>query len=164
MAQALKQKEYPPNVLLIQGSFVHQSAIDRTGGFLDVGRKRGLNITEVQGEWKKDRAQELTATHFSRRDPEYGGIFANNDDMALGAVNAIQNLGEMYAKKWPIIIGFDATKVALDAIGKGEMHATLEQEAKKMGYEGVMAAVKALKNDSSLKEENWLEVNLVPPR
>lgn len=161
MARVLKQKGYTNKVLLIEGSFVHQSAIDRTEGFLNIAKEVGLDVESVKGEWRQDRAQELVSSRFSRE--KFGGIFANNDDMALGAIAGLKNLN-VNADKWPIIIGFDATKDALESIARGEMYATVKQDAALMGSEAVLAAQKALVKDSTLRPHRLLEVNITPQR
>ena len=159
MARALIERGYPKKVLLIQGSFVHQSAIDRTNGFLEVATELGIEVEQVKGEWKRDRAQELVATRFSR-DSSFGGIFANNDDMALGGVAALKGLN-IDVGEWPIVIGFDATGIALEAIANGEMHATVRQDATAMGKEGVMSALKALTQGALIEERRLLGVKVV---
>ncbi len=144
-------------VLLIQGSFVHQSAIDRAAGFTKVATELGLEIEEVKGEWRRDRAQELTSSLFARG--RLGGIFASNDDMALGAIAALKGLN-LAKEEWPVIIGFDATAEAIDAIKSGEMHASIRQDASKMGEEGVRRALRALRNDKTLETYELLPVTV----
>lgn len=161
MVRAIEERGLPRQALLIQGSFVHQSAIDRTAGFLKVAGELGLEVDEVKGEWRRDRAQELAASRFSRA--RLGGIFANNDDMALGAIAGLKGLG-ITAEEWPVVIGFDGTEGAVQAINEGDMHATVKQDARTMGAEGVRRAVRALNNDETLPAHELLEVGVYPQR
>lgn len=161
MASALDKKAYSKRVLLLEGNFVHQSAIDRSEGFQMVGKQLGLDIKPVRCDWKREVAQEVVATHFGRE--HFGGIFASNDDMALAAINALKSL-KISADKWPIVIGFDATKEGLESIAAGEMYASVKQDASLMGSEGVKSAMKALKKDSTLLQHRLLEVQIVPSR
>lgn len=146
-------------VLLIKGSQVHQSAIDRAGGFQDGASKAGLEVVAVDGEWLFERAQQLTIARFSRE--RFDGIFASNDVMALGAVAGLKAVG-ISKEMWPKIIGYDATSDAMQAIQRGEMYKTIQQDAKLMGRLGVMSAARALEKDPSLERKKLLDVRVVP--
>jgi len=145
-------------VLLIEGLPVHQSAIDRAGGFNEIAKANNLEVVSVNGEWKRDKAQELTASQFSHG--KFGGIFASNDEMALGAVAALKALN-VPRDQWPIIIGFDATQDGLTAVNSGDMHATVQQDARGLGRNGVLAAVKAMRHDPSLLSRDLRPVKVV---
>ncbi len=157
MSEALKNRGR--RVLLIEGSRVHQSAIDRAAGFTEVGSKEGLEIIPVNGEWKRDRAQELVASQLARG--KLDGIFASNDDMALGAIAALRARGTRPGSAdWPIIIGFDATRDGLTAVANGEMYGTVQQDANGLGHKGVLAAVQAMKQDPKLLKRDLLQVSV----
>lgn len=158
MARALSNFKPPRRVLLIEGSLVHQSAIDRARGFLEEANRRDLETTVANAEWKRDRAQEIVAAQFARR--QFEGIFASNDDMAMGAIAALLGSG-IPKDQWPVIIGFDATRDARDAIGKGLMYASIAQDAIKMGRSGVHAAARILSKDREVLPRELLDVNVV---
>jgi ribose transport system substrate-binding protein len=145
--------------LLIKGSQVHQSALDRAAGFEDGARKAGIEVTGVDGEWLFERAQQVTTARFSRE--HFDGIFASNDVMALGAVAGLK-IANAKPDAWPIIIGYDATADALQAIQRGEMYKSVQQNARLMGKEGVLFAVKALEKDPTLAKKTFLDVDVVP--
>jgi ribose transport system substrate-binding protein len=145
--------------LLIKGSQVHQSALDRAAGFEEGARKAGLEVTPVDGEWLFERAQQVTTARFSRE--HYDGIFASNDVMALGAVAGLK-IANVRTDAWPIIIGYDATADALQAIQRGEMYKSIQQNARLMGKEGVLSAVKAIEKDPTLPKKILLDVKAVP--
>jgi ribose transport system substrate-binding protein len=157
MANALKGPT--KRVLLIKGSQVHQSALDRAAGFEDGARKAGLEVVAADGEWLFERAQQVTMARLSRE--RLDGIFASNDVMALGAVAALKAMN-MQRDSWPVIVGYDATKDALQAIERGEMYKSIQQDARLMGKEGVLASVKALNKDPSLQKRTLLDVKAVP--
>jgi ribose transport system substrate-binding protein len=156
IAEALRGSK-SRRVLLIEGSRVHQSAIDRAEGFKETAAKEGLEVVPVNGEWKRDRAQELVSTHFTHG--HFDAIFASNDDMALGAVAALK-ARKTNSKDWPIVVGFDATRDGLTAVANREMYATIQQDAHGLGERGVMAAVKALNRDPSLLTRDMLQVDV----
>jgi ABC-type sugar transport system substrate-binding protein len=81
MAGALKGPSR--RVLLIEGSPVHQSAIDRSEGFREVADNEKIEVVRRLGEWKRDKAQQIVSAEFSRQ--HFDGIFAANDDMAVGS-------------------------------------------------------------------------------
>ena len=75
-------------------------------------------------------------------------VFAHNDEMALGAVQALSSAGLSDVK----VIGFDATDDAVKAVEDGTMAATVAQKPAEIGKLGVEAAVKHLKGETV--EEN----------
>lgn len=133
------------SVLLLKGSYVHQSAIDRAEGFIGAA-KPALRIVERSGEWSKQTANEITASQFSRE--PLSAIFASNDEMALGAVAALRKLNVPQAR-WPIIIGFDATADAQTAIRDGYMFASIRQQAEEMGANGLRKLIALIEGRAS---------------
>jgi ribose transport system substrate-binding protein len=154
MAEALSKRG--KRVLLIKGSFVHQSAVDRAEGFISAAHGR-LEVVEREGEWSQQRANELT-TGVMIREP-VDGIFASNDDMALGAIAALKNLPAKTGRA-PIVVGFDATIDGLRAIKSGDMYASVRQDAYGMGEAGVSLAVKLLRGES-VSRKTLIPVNVV---
>jgi ABC-type sugar transport system substrate-binding protein len=156
MLEALPSGNDKLRVLLLEGLPVHQSAIDRAAGFTKALNDR-VEIVRVNGEWSRDKAQEIVASKFSRE--RFDGIFGSNDEMALGAIAALKALHVSRAQ-WPVIIGFDATQDGLSAIQNGDMYATIQQDARGLGRSGVLDAVKALQHDPSLQAQRLLPVNV----
>lgn len=154
----LLQGRASKHVLLIEGSRVHQSAIDRAGGFNEAAAQDGLDVVAVNGEWKRDKAHDIVMAQFSQR--RFDAVFASNDDMALGAVAALKERGTPKSE-WPIVIGFDATRDGLSAVAAGDMYGTIQQDPTGMGFAGVEAAVKLLNHDPSLVTNNILPVTLL---
>lgn len=68
--------------------------------------------------------------------PEVQGVFAQNDEMALGAVEAIKASG-----KDIIVVGFDGTEDALKAVEDGTLSATVAQKPLEMGKIAMQAAI-----------------------
>lgn len=91
-----------------------------------------------------DRTQGLNVTqNLLQSNPDVNGIFAQNDEMALGAMRAIEEAG----KKHIILIGFDGTKEGINAVKAGKMAATIAQQPYLMGELGVEAAIKFLRGE-----------------
>lgn len=104
-----------------------------------------------------DRGQALNVTqNIVQANPNIKGIFAQNDEMALGAVQA---LGERAGSEVKIV-GFDAIDDALQAIQEGRMNATVAQQPGRIGSLGVENAIKVIDGES-VPEEIPVEVRLV---
>ncbi|TCI57748.1 ribose ABC transporter substrate-binding protein RbsB [Exiguobacterium sp. SH1S21] len=109
-------------------------------GKLDVVAKQSANF---------DRAQGLTVMENILQDnKDIVAVFAHNDEMALGAVQALSSAGLSDVK----VIGFDATDDAVKAVEDGTMAATVAQKPTEIGKLGVEAAVNYLKGETV--EEN----------
>ncbi|WP_445002396.1 ribose ABC transporter substrate-binding protein RbsB [Exiguobacterium alkaliphilum] len=109
-------------------------------GQLDVVAKQSANF---------DRAQGLTVMENILQDnKDIVAVFAHNDEMALGAVQALNSAGLNDVK----VIGFDATDDAVKAVEDGTMAATVAQKPTEIGKLGVEAAVNHLKGETV--EEN----------
>ena len=89
----------------------------------DFDRAKGLNVME-----------NLLTAH-----PDVAAVFAQNDEMALGALRAIKAAG-----KNVLIIGFDGTDEGITAVKAGDMGATVGQQPALIGALGVQAAVDTL--------------------
>jgi ribose transport system substrate-binding protein len=89
--------------------------------------------------------------------PDLDGIFAQNDEMALGAVEAAEEAGMTDL----VIVGFDATDDALAAIADGRMAATIAQQPAMMGQLGVNLAVDFLAVGEELTPVVPVEVTVV---
>ena len=128
------------------------AAIDRGTGFHNVADSK-LNVVASQTA-NFNRAEGLTVMeNMLQAHPNIKGVFAHNDEMALGAVEAVNG-------KDIVIIGFDATDDALAAVKEGKMKATVEQQPDLMGSTAVENAVK-LMNGESVQPVIGVEVKLV---
>ncbi len=104
-----------------------------------------------------DRAEGLNVTeNILQSNPEIKGIFAQNDEMALGAVRALGDQAGTDVK----IVGFDAIEDALNAIQSGKMNATVAQQPDRIGSLGVENAMKVIDGES-VPENIPVEVKLV---
>jgi ribose transport system substrate-binding protein len=103
-------------------------------------RAEGLNVTE----------------NILQANPEIKGIFAQNDEMALGAVRALGGRAGSDVK----VVGFDGIEDALKAIQSGKMNATVAQQPDKIGSLGVENAMKVI-DDRSVAKNIPVEVKLV---
>ncbi|AZV45572.1 ribose ABC transporter substrate-binding protein RbsB [Peribacillus asahii] len=99
-------------------------------------RTKGLNVMENMLQGNKD----------------IQGVFAHNDEMALGAIEAIKATG-----KDILVVGFDGNEDALKAVEAGDLSATVAQQPALIGEEAIAAAEKILKGE---KVEETISVPL----
>ncbi|EGE53893.1 substrate-binding domain-containing protein [Streptococcus parauberis] len=112
------------------------ATVDRGKGFNDIAKTK-LDILSSQSA-NFDRAKALnTAQNMIQGNKDVQVIFAQNDEMALGAAQAAKSAG----LKDVMIIGIDGQPDAHDAIKKGDITATIAQQPAKMGEIAIQAAI-----------------------
>ena len=101
-----------------------------------------------------DRAKGLTVMeNILQGNKDIQAVFAHNDEMALGALQALEAAG----MKDVIVVGFDATDDAVKAVNDGKMAATVAQKPAEIGQKGVQTAMKVFKKESV---EKFIPVSL----
>lgn len=128
------------------------AARDRGQGFNEAIEGTGIEVVARQTA-NFDRAEGLTVMeNILQSQPEIDAVFAHNDEMALGALEAIKASGRDI-----LVVGFDATDDAKAAVESGEMAATVEQLPKEIGSLGIETAVKILNGEQA---ESMIPVDL----
>ena len=128
------------------------ATVDRGKGFHNIADKK-LDVVASQTA-NFDRAEGLTVMeNIFQANPDIKCVFAHNDEMALGAIEAL-------AGKDILIAGFDATDDAIAAIKDGKMAATVAQKPDLMGATAVENAVKLI-NGEEVEASIPVEVKLV---
>ncbi|MDX8029748.1 substrate-binding domain-containing protein [Lentzea sp. BCCO 10_0856] len=133
------------------GEVAHLKGISGASASRDRGQgfEQGLNSGNIKVVASAvadfDRAKGLNeTTNLLQGHPGIKGIFAENDEMALGAIKA---LGAR-AGKDVMVVGFDGTPDGLKAIQEGTLTATVAQQPKLLGSKAVEQAVKAAKGEA----------------
>jgi len=125
-------------VAILQG-IITQS----TGQARAQGSKKGLTacgmkvVAEQPADWDTGKAQSVMENIITGH-PNLKAVFASNDNMALGAVQALKS-ANMLSKV--VVVGFDANPNAAASVLAGEMRATVAQNPKNMGALGVENAL-----------------------
>ncbi len=145
-------------VCILMGILSNEGAVKRTEGNKEILSKyAGIEVlAEETGNWQTDQGMSLTENWLTAYGEELKAILSNNDDMALGAIQAAKAAG----REDLIIIGLDATPAALEAVEAGTMAATVLQDAKGQGEGAVMAADKAVKGETQ-DAVTWIDFVLV---
>ena len=136
-------------ILVLQGKTGSSASRERGQGF-DEGLKDSPNIKVVAkqtAEFERVKGLDVT-TNLLQAHPNIKAIFAENDEMALGAIEA---LGDK-AGKDVIVVGFDGVEDALKAIKEGTMYASIAQQPADMAAQAVVEASKLLKGEAATKE------------
>ncbi|MEV4242294.1 substrate-binding domain-containing protein [Streptosporangium canum] len=139
-----KQMGEKGKVAVLQGVPGTSAARDRGQGFTE-GIKAYPDIQVVaQQPADFDRTKGLDVmTNLVQSNPGITGVFAENDEMALGAVKA---LGAKAGKEVKIV-GFDGTPDGLKAIQAGTLNASIAQQPQLLGQQAVQGAIKAAKGE-----------------
>ena len=129
----------------LQGVPGASATIDRGAGFHQVADK-SLQVAASQTA-NFNRAEGMTVMeNILQSDGAIKGVFAHNDEMALGAVEAVAASGKDIK-----IVGFDATDDAQKAVKDGKMAATVAQKPDKMGETAIETAVKIMAGETADK-------------
>ncbi len=117
------------------------------GSSLDVVAKQTANF---------NRAEGLTVMeNILQSNPDVTGVFAHNDEMALGALEAIEAAGKDIT-----VVGFDATDDAVQAVEEGRLAGTVAQKPQLIGEMAVETAVKSL-NGEEVEASIPVELELI---
>lgn len=133
------------DVAILQGIITQSTGKARADGSRAGMEACGLNIVAEQtGEW--DRAKGLSVMeNIITGNPNIKGVFASNDNMALGAAEALKNASMLQDV---VLVGFDANPDAAESVLAGEMSATVAQNPYNMGALGVESVVKLAKGET----------------
>ena len=152
------------NVYVIMGELSNQAAVQRTQDIHDVidGPDCGVKINIIDKQtsnWRRDEAQNLM-TNWLSTGTAFDGVIANNDESAIGAIQALKAGG--VAMDAVVVGGVDATQDALAAMQAGELDVTVFQNAAAQGSGSVDAAVKLAKGEA-VEKAVWVPFELVTP-
>lgn len=138
------------NVVILQGDPANEAAVQRTKGCQDVVSKNpGMKVTKVQaGNWYREEGLAIMENWLQSGD-QIDVVCANNDEMALGAVQALKNAGKLDKV---LVGGVDATSDALTALKAGDLEVTVFQDAGGQGGGAVETAVKLAKGEETEKD------------
>ncbi len=152
------------NILIMVGDLANQAAVQRTKDIHDVaaGPDCGvkLNVLDEQtAVWDPVKAHDLM-TNWIAAGHKPDAVIANNDNMAIGAINAMKAAG--WDMKSVIVGGIDATQEALAYMKAGDLDITVFQDAAGQGGGAVGAAI-ALAKGEKVETKVWIPFQLVTP-
>jgi ribose transport system substrate-binding protein len=127
---------------------------ERGAGFHNIADEK-LDVVAKQTA-NFDRTQGLnTMENLIQGNPDIKAVFAHNDEMALGALQAIQSSGRDV-----LVVGFDGNEDAMNSIRNGNLSATVAQQPEKIGQLAVQAGADVL-SGKKVKEKIPVPLKLV---
>ncbi len=132
------------NVLMMQGFLGQAAQIKRDQGAREVLKTQpGLKLLADQSaEWDRAKAISLMENWIQAHGNNINAVFAQNDEMGLGAVLALE---QARRKDKVVVVSVDAISDALQAVKAGRLDATVFQDAKGQGSTAVQTAVKIVR-------------------
>ena len=141
-------------VVELEGIPGASATVDRGTGFHNVASERLEVLSSQTANFSRSEGLDVME-NILQAHADIQGVFAHNDEMALGAIEAIAASGRDI-----VVVGFDATDDAIASIEAGIMKATIAQMPDLMGATAVEVA-QQLMNDESVPSELPVEVRLV---
>lgn len=113
-------------IVELQGTPGAAPAIDRKAGFAEALKEfPGMEVVKSQtGEFTRAKGKEVMEA-FLKADKNIQAVYAHNDDMALGAIQAIEESGKAPGKDITVV-SIDGVKAAFEAMVEGKLNATVE--------------------------------------
>ncbi len=137
------------NVIEIQGTAGASATVDRHDGFNEGIAGTGLKVVATQNcDYLREKAVKFMEDQLQRFGPgEIQAVYAHNDEMALGAIQALEAVGRLNEVK---VVGIDGQNTAFEAIKAGKLAATFTYPY--VAPEGIEIAYKVLKGEAVDKD------------
>jgi len=122
--------------VMLTGQPGHQDATLRTEYSVKAITEAGIQVEEVANDtanWNRVEGQEKMAAFLGSQGDKIEAVLANNDDMALGAIEALKAQGYFTGDKFMPVVGVDATAPAQAALGEGTLLGTVLNDAENQG-------------------------------
>ena len=148
---------------LMMGELSNQAAVQRTKDVDDILGTDMCNFIEIidrqTANWSREQATSLMTNWLSSGE-EFNAVIANNDEMAIGAIQAIKAAG--LDMDVIVVGGVDATQDALSAMQAGDLDVTVFQNAAGQGS-GALDAALALARGEEVDQKVYIPFELVTP-
>ena len=122
--------------VMLKGEPGHQDAELRTQYSIQAIEDAGFKVEKLAEDtamWDRVKGQEKMQAFISSHGNDIEAVLANNDDMALGAIEALKAAGYFKGDKYIPVVGVDATEPALKALEDGTLLGTVLNDAKNQG-------------------------------
>jgi ABC-type sugar transport system substrate-binding protein len=151
------------NIVVMMGELSNQAARQRTQDIHDVIATSDCSFMKIAEEqtanWKRQEGADLV-TNWLSAGLQFDAVVANNDEMAIGAIQALKaSGGDM---KTMIVAGIDATQDALASMEAGDLDVTVFQNAAGQGKGSLDAALKLAKGEK-VERKVYIPFELVTP-
>ena len=151
------------DLFVLMGPLNNHSSLTRTKDIHDVIASddcKGMKVIEEQSaNWDRLEAANIM-TNWLSAGTKFDAVIANNDEMAIGAIQAMKSTGVDMSKV--VVAGIDATPDGLAAMAQGDLDVTVFQNAVAQGAAAMDAAV-ALARGEKTERHIWVPFELVTP-
>lgn len=121
--------------VMLEGEAGHQDSIVRSMYAIKTVTEAGYQVEKLADEianWNRDQGKTKMVQWMQEFGNSMEVVFSNNDDMALGAIDALKEAGYFEQKELtpPIVLGIDGTKTGLEAVENEELSGTVLNDSK----------------------------------
>ena len=141
--------------VMLMGEPGHQDAELRTKYSIEAVKEAGIKVQELAKDtamWDRVKAQDKMAAFLAAYGDKIEAVFANNDDMALGAIEALKAAGYFKNGKYIPVVGVDATVPGIQALKEGTLLGTVLNDAKNQAKAAFMLAYVLAQGQTPTKE------------
>jgi len=134
--EADKNKDGKMQYIMLKGEPGHQDAELRTQYSIQAVTDAGIEVDKLAEDtayWDRPKAFDKMKAFLAAYGDKIEVVFCNNDDMALGAIEALKSDGYFTGDKQIVVVGVDATAPALQAVEEGTLLGTVLNDAKNQG-------------------------------
>ncbi len=142
-SQIDKNKDGKIQYVVLEGEMGHQDAIIRTENAVNTLKENGIEVEKLSckiANWSRAQAQNRMEQIIGEYQNKIELVLGNNDDMALGAIDAYKKLNYT-SGAFPVFLGIDGTDLGLQAVENGELWGTVYND--KEGQAEAMAKLSA---------------------
>lgn len=144
--------------VLLKGEPGHPDAEARTTFVVKTVTDEGIEVEELEnqtGMWDTSKAKDLMDAWISKYGDDIEFVFANNDAMALGAIESLSAAGYFEDDKFIPVVGVDAIPDALTKIEEGKMLGTVLNDANNQGKAIAELLINVANGKDVLKDTEW---------
>jgi methyl-galactoside transport system substrate-binding protein len=155
--QAHRSPDGSMRVIMLKGQAGHQDAELRTEYSLRALRAAGITVEVLAEEianWQVAEATDRMSALIARFGDQIDAVLCNNDDMALGAIQALRNAGYFTGGRYIPVVGVDATAPGLQALAEGTLLGTVLNDSQGQGRASFELAY-ALANGQPASAAGW---------
>ncbi|CAJ1004395.1 methyl-galactoside transport system substrate-binding protein [Brevibacillus aydinogluensis] len=159
--EADKNKDGVLQYVMLKGEPGHQDAELRTKYSVKAIEDAGIKVEKVAEDtamWDRVKGQEKMAAFLASAGDKIEAVLANNDDMALGAIEALKAAGYFKDNKYIPVVGVDATAPALKELENGTLLGTVLNDAKNQGQATLNIAAVLAQGQTPTKENTGYEI------
>lgn len=138
--------------VILEGEPGHNDSLVRTMSVIEAVNKSGYTLEKLSDEianWNRGQAETKMNQWLANFGDKIEVVFANNDDMALGAIDALKKHD---VEAWPVVLGIDGTNVGLQAVKSKEMLGTVLNDSRGQA-EGMLELAYSVSTGKPLPEE-----------